>query len=116
MTEKKDCELEHKRLTELVDERIVKCKGDIAEELQTMNKTLSTFTRAFPHTEDGEPDFGGHRTYHESLIKAAKAEELFWTDLRRDLLKKGILWGILVVLGLIVIGVQVKLGILKVAP
>jgi hypothetical protein len=89
-------------------------RTEIAGELKTMNATLNAFVGAFPHTDDNTPDFGGHRSYHESLIKAARAEEAFWIDLRRDLIKRGVVWGITIAIGLMAIGLQVKLGIIKI--
>lgn len=66
---------------------------------------------AFPRDEDGEVDHDGHRRYHESLIKAADAQEKFWRELRLDIAKKGV-WGILIiVLGLIMVGLAAKLGL-----
>ena len=102
------CELEHSKLEGFVERRLATCKGDIAGELRKMNATLTGFSKAFPHTPDGEPDFGGHRKYHDKLIAAAEAEEAFWTGLRREVIKKGLFWGIVVVCGLVVLGIQAK--------
>lgn len=47
-----------------------------------------------------------HREYHEAVIKAKKAEEEFWIDLKKEILKKG-LFGVLIIAGgLLWIGVQ----------
>lgn len=65
----------------------------------------------FPRDEEGETDFAGHREAHESMIKAARAQEQFWNELKLDVAKKGI-WGILIiVVGLIMAGLAAKLGI-----
>ena len=53
----------------------------------------------------------GHRKAHEAMIAAAKAEEQFWQDLRRDVAKKSI-WGILHILTILLLGtLAVKLGV-----
>lgn len=72
---------------------------------------LRKINGAFPRDESGEVDHEGHRKYHESLIRAAEAQEQFWRDIRMDVARKGIWAGIIIVLGLIVIGVQFKLGL-----
>lgn len=108
MSDAPNCDVEHGRLRDLVERRIALCKGDISDELRKMNETLSDFSKGFPRAPDGEPDFGGHRSYHEKLIAAAEAEEAFWTGLRRDVIKKGIFWGIAMVFGLMVLGLQAK--------
>ena len=53
----------------------------------------------------------GHRKAHEAMIAAAKAEQEFWQDLRKDVAKKSI-WGILHILTVLVLGtLAVKLGV-----
>lgn len=66
---------------------------------------------AFPKDDDGDVDYEGHRKYHESLIRAAEAQAEFWNDLKREVAKKGILAAIVIVLGLLWLGAQTKLGI-----
>jgi hypothetical protein len=66
---------------------------------------------AFPKNEDGEVDYDGHRKYHESLIRAAEAQEAFWTDLKQEIIKKGILGALVIALGLLLLGAQTKLGL-----
>jgi len=66
---------------------------------------------AFPKDEDGEVDYDGHRKYHESLIRAAEAQEAFWNDLKKELIKKGLLGAIVIAIGLLWLGAQAKLGI-----
>jgi hypothetical protein len=72
---------------------------------------LRKINGAFPRDDDGEVDHDGHRKYHESLIRSAEAQEQFWRDIRMDVAKKGIWAGIIIVLGLLVIGLQIKLGL-----
>ena len=60
--------------------------------------------------EDGKVDFAGHRRAHDAMIRAAKAEEDFWREMKLDLAKKGA-WGLFLILcGLVVAGISVKLG------
>ena len=66
---------------------------------------------AFPKNDDGEVDYDGHRKYHESLIRAAEAQEAFWNDLKQEIIKKGILGALIIALGLLLVGAQAKLGL-----
>jgi hypothetical protein len=72
---------------------------------------LRKINGAFPRNEDGSVDHEGHRRYHESLIRAAEAQEKFWQDIRADVTKKGIWMGLVIVLGLLTVGITTKLGI-----
>jgi hypothetical protein len=72
---------------------------------------LRKINGAFPRDDDGEVDHEGHRKYHESLIRSAEAQEQFWRDIRMDVAKKGVWAAIIIVLGLLVIGIQFKLGL-----
>ena len=88
-----------------IDDRL----NEILTELKKLNK-------AFPMTEDGTADIDGHRQYHESMIKAARAQEDFWKELRIDIAKKGV-WGLLIILvGLVLTGIAAKFGVYAVAP
>ena len=74
---------------------------------------LQMMNSAFAQNPDGSIDFDGHRRYHESMIRAANAQERFWLELKLDIAKKG-LWGLLViVVGLVIVGVQAKVGLFK---
>lgn len=66
---------------------------------------------AFPKDEDGNVDYDGHRKYHEHLIRAAEAQEAFWNDLKKEIIKKGIIGAMIIALGLVWLGFQAKLGI-----
>ena len=66
---------------------------------------------AFPKDEDGNVDYDGHRKYHEHLIRAAEAQEAFWNDLKKEIIKKGIIGAMIIALGLLWLGFQAKLGI-----
>lgn len=60
---------------------------------------MSKLMKAFPNH-----DIDGHHDFHLAKIEAAKAEEIFWHELKLDLAKKG-LWGIITVLvGMVVLG------------
>ncbi len=72
---------------------------------------LRQINSAFPRNDDGSVDHAGHRNYHESLIKAAEAQEQFWRDIRMDVAKKGVWAALIIVLGLVVVGIQFKLGL-----
>ena len=52
-----------------------------------------------------------HREAHARMIAAARAEEMFWRDLKTDVAKKSI-WGILHILMVLAFGtLAIKLGI-----
>lgn len=74
---------------------------------------LRKINGAFPRDAEGAVDHEGHRKYHESLIRSAEAQERFWRDIRVDVAKKGIWSVIIIVLGLLVIGLQIKLGLIS---
>jgi len=83
----------------------------IEEQLEQALADLKVIKSAFPEDEFGNVDTLGHRRYHEEMITAAKAQTKFWEELRRDLIKKGLMWGLLAVIGLAVTGLAVKTGI-----
>lgn len=72
---------------------------------------IQTLERAFP---DGVEN---HRRAHEKMIKAAEAEERFWTELKGEIAKKSI-WGILQILTILVAaGLAAKItGLAAVLP
>lgn len=75
----------------------------LEEKVDEALSILETIAYAFP---DGPV---AHRSAHEAMIKAAAAQEKFWSELRLDVAKKG-LWGLLVILvGLILAGATGKL-------
>lgn len=83
----------------------------IEDQLEQALADLKVIKGAFPEDEFGNVDILGHRRYHEEMITAAKAQTKFWEELRRDLIKKGLMWGLLAVIGLAVTGLAVKTGI-----
>ena len=85
--------------------------NNIEEKLDQVLADLKTIKDAFPEDEFGNVDTIGHRRYHEEMISAARAQTKFWEELRRDLIKKGLMWGLLAVIGLAVTGLAVKTGI-----
>ena len=78
----------------------------IEQQLHDIQQSVNQLLTAFPGG-----DVVGHRLYHESRIRAAMAEEKFWTDLKTDAAKKGIFFIFTVLVGLILLGLSVKLGI-----
>lgn len=61
---------------------------------------------AFP---DGDPV--QHRLYHEAVMRAAKAQENFWNELRLEVAKKSA-WGVmLLIIGLLLTGLAIKTGL-----
>ena len=75
----------------------------IEKQLEKLNDCMMS---AFPNG-----DVDGHRRAHEAAIKAANAQAQFWEEMKLDIAKKGA-WGLLVIIiGLVVVGVQVKLGL-----
>jgi hypothetical protein len=86
---------------------------DLEAKLDKILATLHEVTGAFAKGADGTVDFDGHRRYHESMIRAANAQERFWVELKLEIAKKGV-WGLLIiVVGLVAIGVSTKLGLGK---
>ena len=83
----------------------------ISDQLDMVLAELKLIKTGFPEDEFGNVDTLGHRRYHEEMISAAKAQTKFWTDLRNDLIKKGLVWGLVVAVGLMVTGLAVKTGI-----
>lgn len=90
-------------------EELQKIEGFLGD----LNTKMETILGAFPVDKDGNVDTRGHRDYHEASIRAARAQEKFWIELRRDLAKKGIWALIIIVTGLIVTGVSAKFGFPK---
>ena len=85
----------------------------IERKLDLILAKLQKMEGAFVRNDDGSVDFDGHRRYHEALIKAAEEQSKFWSELRLDVAKKGV-WALLVIVcGLIVVGLQIKLGFLS---
>lgn len=82
----------------------------IEKKLDLILDELKKMEGAFAKNEDGEVDFDGHRRYHESMIKAAEEQAKFWKELRIDIAKKGVLFLLVTACGLLVLGVQTKLG------
>lgn len=83
----------------------------IEDQLELALADLKIIKGAFPEDEFGNVDTLGHRRYHEEMISAAKAQTKFWEELRRDLIKKGLMWGLLAAIGLMATGLAVKTGI-----
>ena len=81
----------------------------VDKKLDIVLDTLNDLQSAFPEV-NGKTDYIGHRNAHEAMAKAAEAQEKFWQEMRIDIAKKGA-WGILlIVVGLVITGIQIKLG------
>jgi hypothetical protein len=101
------CDPKHDEILAQVDQRIAACHSGIIAEIHALNSKISA---AFPADDAGMVDFIGHRRAHESMIKAAKAQEEFWRELRLDIAKKGA-WGLFVILiGVVLAGLSAKAG------
>ena len=84
------------------DDEMPKIKGLVDAAILGAKQEL---LRAFPGGIEN------HREAHEQMIAAARAEEMFWRDLKTDVAKKSI-WGILQILMILAFGtLAVKLGI-----
>lgn len=83
----------------------------IEHKLDLILNEVKHMRAAFPKDEDGNVDYDGHRKYHESLIRAAEAQEAFWNDLKKEIIKKGIVGALIIALGLVWLGFQAKLGL-----
>jgi len=84
---------------------------NIEHKLDLILDEVKHMRAAFPKDEDGNVDYDGHRKYHEHLIRAAEAQEAFWTDLKKEIIKKGIIGALIIALGLVWLGFQAKLGL-----
>ena len=70
---------------------------------------LAYINRAFPDGVDS------HRKAHEAMMRAAVAEEKFWTELKLDIAKKGVFALLITVLGLAAVGLAAKFGLSSLA-
>lgn len=90
------------------------CKTDaehLDKRLDEVMAELRSINNAFARNPDGSIDHDGHRKYHESMIKAATAQEQFWQELKMEVAKKGV-WSLLVIIcGLVVVGLSAKMGL-----
>lgn len=88
-----------KNLTNSIHESNKKIDDAIINQQHLDNKIVQVLS-AFPDGVDK------HREYHEAIIKAKKAEEEFWIDLRQEVIKKGIVGALVILIGLIWLGAQ----------
>lgn len=98
-------------MSELRTDRTERTLSHIEDQLDQALADLKVIKGAFPEDEFGNVDTLGHRRYHEEMIAAAKAQTRFWQDLRNELVKKGLLWAIIIALGLMGTGLMMKTGI-----
>lgn len=77
---------------------------EVGHKIDEVLREIAEIKQAFP---DG---VAKHRAAHEVMIAAKSAEEDFYRELKLDLVKKGT-WGLIViVIGLVLLGLSVKLG------
>lgn len=95
-------------ITDPINERSI---ARIERQLDKVLAELQMIKSAFPEDEYGNMDGTGHRRYHEEMIAAAKAQTAFWTDLRNEMLRKGLFGLLVIALGLMATGLAVKTGI-----
>lgn len=80
--------------------------SNIELQLKVMQATLDELRSAFP---DG--DIRGHCDAHRAMIEVAHEQKMFWKSIREEVGKKGALFALVTVAGLIWIGILVKLGL-----
>lgn len=88
-----------------IDRRSAKEHVLIDVSVKELHEIIMDIKDAFPNG-----DLDGHRRAHESMIKAAEAEERFWESVKLDVVKKGVWAVIIVVASLFVVGVYYKLS------
>lgn len=74
----------------------------IDEKVDQALELLEGISLAFPEGPDR------HREVHEAWMKAKKAEEAFWLEIKLEAAKKGIWGSIIILLGLILAGLTTK--------
>lgn len=77
-------------------------------ELKAMNEDLINLhnehiSEAFPMA-----DPVAHRAYHEKLIKSAEAQTEMYNAIRNEVIKKGFLWALIILTGLLWVGFEAK--------
>ena len=93
------------------DRQETKEEATVERKLDLILDEIKKLEGAFARNEDGTVDFDGHRKYHEAMIRAAEEQEQFWKELKREIIKKGAIAAIVIVLGLVWVGAQAKLGL-----
>ena len=78
---------------------------DVLKKLEQVTKTqdeildlLKDISRAFPRDDFDEPDYDGHRKYHQQLIRRAVEADKDRQSAVQDVVKKG-LWAGLALMG-----------------
>jgi hypothetical protein len=80
--------------------------SQIELQLRTLQDSIDDLRGAFP---DG--DVRGHCEAHKAMIEAANEQKAFWRGLKEEVGKRGIMFALITVAGLIWIGILVKLGL-----
>lgn len=88
-----------------VERRSANEKLHIDISVKDVHDLILEIKEAFPNG-----DIDGHRRAHESMIKAAEAEERFWESVKLDVVKKGVWAVLIVIISLVVVGIYYKLS------
>ena len=77
-------------------------------ELKDMNDKLIDLHN--DHVSEAFPmaDPASHRQYHEKLIKSAEAQTKMYDAIRTEVVKKGFLWALVILTGLLWVGFEQK--------
>ena len=68
-----------------------------------LNMHLEHISEAFPMADPAT-----HRAYHEKLIKSAEAQTEMYNAIRKEVIKKGFLWALVILTGLLWVGFEAK--------
>lgn len=81
------------------------------DRLRILELKVAALESAFPeHDSTGEPDYIDHHENHRLWRESQRERADFYKQLRFDLYKWGIIGAITITLGLLVIGLLVKIG------
>ncbi len=70
----------------------------LSDTQEEMLELLKDTSRAFPRNDFDEPDYDGHRKYHQQLIRKAIQDDKDRHGEVQDVVKKG-LWAVIVLMG-----------------
>lgn len=72
---------------------------------EKIDRVISLLNIAFPQGAEE------HGKVHSEWLKAKQAEAAFWTEMKLDIAKKGVFGLLIILLGLVIVGIQFKLGL-----
>jgi hypothetical protein len=73
--------------------------------VEELTREVKRIVEAFPNH-----DIEGHRSAHQKMIDAAIAQEKFWSELKMELAKKGVVGLAVILLGLVAAGFTLKVA------